>query len=35
MEYVVDVLDLADGTHQHSGADAANGDEVRKFICAS
>jgi hypothetical protein len=29
MEYVVDVLDLADGTRQHRGANAADRDQVR------
>jgi hypothetical protein len=32
MEYVADVFDFADGTHQHLNADAANGDEVREKI---
>jgi hypothetical protein len=30
MEYVVDVLDLADGAHQHRRSDTSNGDEVRE-----
>jgi hypothetical protein len=29
MEHLVDVFDLADGADQHSGAYAANGDEVK------
>jgi hypothetical protein len=32
MEYVVDVLDLAHGTHQHRSADASNGDDVGDLI---
>jgi hypothetical protein len=32
MEYVVDVLDLADGADQHREADASNGDEVKELI---
>jgi hypothetical protein len=29
LEHVGDVLDLSDGTDQHGGADASNGDEVK------
>ena len=29
MEYVADVLDFANGAHQHGDADAANGEQVR------
>jgi hypothetical protein len=29
LENVGDVLDLSDGTDQHGGADASNGDEVK------
>jgi hypothetical protein len=31
MEYLVDLVDLADGTNQHGDADPANGEQVRQF----
>lgn len=32
MEYLADLLDLADGTGQHGGADAPSGDQVREAV---